>query len=280
MALGALCVAAAAACGCHALAQEADDDAEDDDGELVVEAEPSRWSVLLEPVTSARSSLNFLSGGGMPDRAVYFTSFDIWRYGWGVHTGLQWAPNTVNRDGFILRLTGSESFERFSTRRRNYENHVFRGAVMPGLRFKFGNLEMQMLSGPDLEADFQLINRRLTAYRRKIGVRFAVDIWAEPTRALMLQTSLSGTTIDNAFSTRLAAGWRLFDRFWVGPETSFSRDFFSRQRRVGAHITGLRTDAYEWSLAVGYIKDSVQRDGVYGRLGLVIRPPREAFFEN
>jgi hypothetical protein len=280
--LRALCLVAAMTAGdVHAaLAQQADDDPDDDDeNALIVQKKPLRWAVLFEPAETKRWSLDFLTPV-MPERLIYFTGFDVWRWGFGAYAGLQWAPNSVNKDGFILRVTGSESLDRFTTPTKRYETEIFRGAVMPGWRLKFGNLEVQVLAGPQVEADYQLTNRRLTGVRNKIGARFAADVWAEPTRALMLQYALSATTIDDGFTTRIAAGWRLFDRFWVGPEAAYARDFYSAQRRLGVHVTGLRTGHFEWSLAVGHIEDSGQREGIYGRLGILLRPPREPFFDN
>jgi hypothetical protein len=33
----------------------------------------------------------------------------------------------------------------------------------------------------------------------------------------------------------------------------------------------LKTAAFEWSLAVGYVQDSFHRDGIYGRIGVLTR---------
>jgi hypothetical protein len=63
----------------------------------------------------------------------------------------------------------------------------------------------------------------------------------------------------------------VLDRFWAGPEISASGDAFSQQVRIGAHLTGFRLDALEWSAAVGYVTDSYHRSGVYGRIGVLTR---------
>ena len=64
------------------------------------------------------------------------------------------------------------------------------------------------------------------------------------------------------------------------PYASRSRDFFSTQTRYGAHLTGLRTGNYEWSVAAGHIADSYDRDGIYARVGVSLRPPRPLLDEN
>ena len=276
VALGALSFAVAVACGaCHVTAQETEDGLDDD----VADSPPSRWAILLDPVWSKKPAFDFLTGG-MPDRLIEFGGIDIWRYGIGTYAGAQFAPAGTNTDGFIVRFTGSQNIERYSTRTKDFRTEVIRAAILPGYKFTADRVELQLLGGLDVEADYLMVNRHYFASRGRIGARFTIDGWWEPTRLLMLQASLSGTTIDNGLSSRAAAGWRLFDRFWIGPEASISSDFFSRQYRVGAHLTGLRTGHLEWTIAAGHIEDSFKRDGVYARVGLTIRPPREPFFEN
>ncbi len=259
-------------------------DAEDIDDEADIEAEiieppKSAWQTFLAPGLSGTNGLDFLSGG-MPDRLIYFAGVDIWRYGLGGYTGFQWAPGGIHRDGFIVRASLSDNIERFTTPTHRYVTEITRGSVMAGLKFSGNRADLQFLVGYEVQADFLLVNGRLATPRAQFGTRFTTDVWWEPTASLMLQTSLSGTTIDNAISTRGAAGWRLFDRFWIGPEVARSSDWFSTQTRFGAHLTGLRTGDYEWSFAAGHIEDSFHRDGIYARIGVLLRPPRPLLDEN
>ena len=103
------------------------------------------------------------------------------------------------------------------------------------------------------------------------GGRGGADFWWEPIPQLMLASSFSATTIANAYSARGAAGWRIADLFWLGPEISTSGDDYSQQYRVGMHLTGFKTAGLEWSAAAGYVQDSFNRSGVYGRLGVLLR---------
>jgi hypothetical protein len=211
---------------------------------------------------------------------MYYGGIDASHWSFGAHAGVQWAPGTFNRDGFILRMIMSESIERYTTRLTNYDTQIGRAAILPGYMFRTGNLDIQLLAGFDIEADFFFANSRHYKSRIKYGARGTADLWWEPTRLLMLQASLSGTTIDSGYSTRIAVGVRMFDWFWVGPEATLSNDYFSQQTKIGGHLTGLRTGPYEWSLAAGYVRDNFDRQGVYGRFGLMIRPLRQPFFEN
>jgi hypothetical protein len=250
-----------------------------DDGTDVFGPKRSSWHRIADPIISSTRGLDFLTGG-MPDRLIYFAGVDIWRYGLGGYAGFQWAPRGIHKDGFILRASMSDNIESYTTRTNRYVTEIARGSLMAGLKFSHNRAEIQFLAGYEGQADILLVNGRMAKPRARFGTRFTTDVWWEPTASLMLQGSLSGTTIDNAISMRAAAGWRLFDRFWVGPEASRSSDYFSTQTRFGAHLTGLRTGDYEWSIAGGHIEDSFNRDGIYARIGLLLRPPRPVFAEN
>jgi hypothetical protein len=240
----------------------------------------SMWTSPFDTRTAKQPlPFDFLSGG-MPDRLMYYGGIDASHWGVGAFSGVQWSPNGLNRDGFILRMFMAESLERYTTRIVNYDTQIGRASILPGYLIKTGNLEVQVLAGLDVEADFFFANIRPYKWRVLFGTRGTVDAWWEPTQLLMLQYSLSGTTIDSGYSTRIAAGIRMFDWFWVGPEAVLSNDYFSQQTRLGGHLTGLRAGPYEWSFAGGYVRDNFERQGAYARFGLTIRPSRQPFFEN
>ena len=41
--------------------------------------------------------------------------------------------------------------------------------------------------------------------------------------------------------------------------------------RIGAHITALKIGPIEWSFGTGYVSDSENRSGIYGRVGVLTR---------
>ena len=239
----------------------------------------SFWSDLFDTRANRKRPFNFLSGG-MPDKLIYFGGIDATQWGFGAHGAAQWMPRGPSQNGFILRMFISESLERYTDLSGSYKTQIGRAFLLPGYLFRIGKMEAQLLAGPDAEVDFFFQNGRADRSRARFGIRGIADLWWEPTPELMVQYALSGTTIDSGYATRIAAGWRLFDAFWVGPEASLSNDFFSRQTRIGLHLTGLRTNDYEWSFAAGHASDSFGREGAYGRFGLMIRPKRAPFFEN
>jgi hypothetical protein len=278
VALRAVCVAGVVlACG---IGRAVTQDADEEDDPAGDEQPLWTWQSLLDsevmnPVPVARDIFT-----GMPDRMFYFTGFDVWRYGFGGYVGAQWAPNRIDRDGFIVRLFGSESVERYVTPAHRYETQTMRGALLAGYQFQLERLTLQLLGGVDVEADLPKVDRRSASPTGRVGARLTTDVWWEPTQQLMLQYSFSVGSIGPDTGARAAAGWRLLDRFWVGPEISAFGDQYGRQYRVGAHLTGLRTGDYEWSIGAGYVEDEFQRSGIYGRIGILLRPPRQLLFEN
>lgn len=214
-----------------------------------------------------------LSGGGTADLVLLFGGYDVWRNGSTAYTGLHWAENGLDQDGFIIRLTMSKGVERYVTPRGTYVTDIFRAAVTPGWRAKLGELELKLFAGADFEDRALTPDNSLAKWRGPHpGLRIAGEAWAQPTPDLMLASSFYATTIAAGYGFYAAAGWRLIDAFWLGPEFSGARDETSRQTRIGLHLTGLRSGPVEWSAAMGYIRDSFGRDGNYARLAAQLRP--------
>jgi hypothetical protein len=223
----------------------------------------------LEPDTPPSDGL---SGGTKVERVLLYAGFDIWRSGRTGYGGFYWAPDGLNNDGFITRLFVSHGVERYDAGSKRFNTNIVRASPLAGWRFKQNDFEIKVFAGPELE------NRVLTpdvptAKLRgtHIGARVAAELWWEPTQEMMLTSAFSATTNAKTYAARGAAGWRVFDQFWAGPEISASGDEFSQQVRIGAHLTGFRLAAFEWSAAAGYVQDSFHRSGVYGRIGVLTR---------
>gem|GEM_PF-368678 len=239
--------------------------------------EDTMSSASLSPSTelfsaSSPASVDPLSGGSKADQVLLFGGYDLWRNGVSNYAGLHWATNGLNDDGFILRLSMSNGLDSYRTRSRTYTTEIFRAALLPGWRFKRGEFEVKLFVGPDFE-NHKLTPDSLTAKWRgaHLGLRIAAETWAQPIPELMLAASFYAATIASGYGFRAAAGWRLIDGFWLGPELSGSRDEFSRQTRFGIHLTGLQSGPFEWSAAFGYVRDSFGRCGGYGRLATQMR---------
>lgn len=206
------------------------------------------------------------------EKFLYYSGFDLWRSGGTFYGGVQWAPGSLNSDGFTLKLLLAEGSYRYLAGTTNIRGRNFLGAIMPGWRIKRGDLEVKVFAGLDvqnhsLSPDDPANNLRGT----HAGLRIGADLWWEPTSKLMLSSSISGSTVGNSFGVRGAAGWRLADSFWTGPEIEASGDEVYRQYRIGAHLTSVKFAAFEWSLGAGYVEDNSHRSGLYGRVSLLTR---------
>ena len=223
----------------------------------------------IEPDTPQPDSL---SGGTKAERVLLYAGFDIWRFGRAGYGGFYWAPDGLNNDGFITRLFVSHGVERYDAGSRRFNTTIVRASPLAGWRLSQGTLELKVFAGPELENRVLTPDVPTAKFRgTRIGARAAAELWWEPMPEMMLTSAFSALTNATSHSARAAAGWRVFDRFWAGPEISASSDAFSQQYRIGAHLTGFRLDALEWSAAVGYVTDSYHRSGVYGRIGVLTR---------
>jgi hypothetical protein len=204
---------------------------------------------------------------------LYFSGADIWRDGGFLHGGLLWSPEGIEREGFTLKaFVGGGRYRSHSFGAVDVTGRAVSVFVMPGWRFKRGSLEATVFAGLDAQYH-QLSPDDPSARLRggKLGLRGAFDLWYEPSANTMLAADASVSTVGSTYSARSAAGWHIPDWFYVGPEAQvFVCDDF-RQYRLGLHLTGFKTIASEWAVAVGQAWDSNRRSGAYGRISVVMR---------
>lgn len=227
---------------------------------------------IADPLTDLLPAASHLSGGAYPEKFLYFSGFDLWRSGGSFYGGLQWAPGGLNQDGFTLKLLVAEGTYRYLSGGTNIRGTGLLASILPGWRVKRDNIEVKLFAGLDLQNHRFSPDDPANGLRGDhAGLRVGADLWWEPTPTLMIASSISGSTIGTNFSIRGAAGWRVEDRFWVGPEAETSGDQVYRQYRVGAHVTSLKWSAFEWSLGAGYVEDNSHRSGLYGRISVLTR---------
>lgn len=218
------------------------------------------------------SFFNSPSDGTRPEKFLYFSGFDLWRSGGTFYGGMQWAPGGLNSDGFTMKLLLAEGSYRYLSAPANIRGTSLLAAILPGWRIKRNNFEIKVFAGLDLQNHRTSPDDPGNSLRgNHAGLRVSADLWWEPTRSIMLASSISGSTIGNSFGLRGAVGWRFMDRFWAGPEAETSGDEVYRQYRIGAHLTSFKMAAFEWSLGAGYVEDNSQRSGLYGRISLLAR---------
>jgi hypothetical protein len=211
----------------------------------------------------------------MPEQARYllFSSTDIWRHGGFTHGGLLWAPWRLARDGPVLKLMfGGGVYHYLSGALGNADvlGVETAGSIQPGWRIVRESFTATVFLGADFQRH-RLTPDDLSAGLRGnyAGVRTGFELWVQPTDMTMIAADASLSSIGPSYNARLAAGWRMFDRFYVGPEIQgFAADDNYKQIRAGLHITGFRTLNFEWSGGLGWAEDSDHRGSLYAKLGV------------
>lgn len=224
------------------------------------------------PAATQATELDLFAGGAKPEKFLYFSGFDLWRYGGSVHGGLRFSPTGVDNDGFTIKALIAEGAYRYTSGTRDIRGINFLGSVMPGWHFVRGKFIATLLAGVDVQHHRFVPDDPANAARgTHLGARVNADLWWEPNETIMSAASLSASSIGNAYWARAAIGWRMMDRFWIGPETIASGDRTFHQYSMGLHLTALKANDFEWSFASGYTRDQNGRAGIYGRMGLLAR---------
>jgi hypothetical protein len=210
---------------------------------------------------------------------ILFSGRDLWTNGAFAYGGLLIAPGGFEDDGLMFKLMLSGGLYRYNASDLGGQEVIgseMVGQILPGWRIKRGGVEAKVFLGLDIERHVLTPDdpgNKLNG--NDLGARLAVDLWYEPTASTMIAADLSFSTIATNNSARIAYGWRVFEDllggFYVGPETQYFASDGYRHLRLGAHITGLKGEGYEWSAAAGWAGDSDQRTGPYVRLGVAMR---------
>jgi hypothetical protein len=209
-------------------------------------------------------------------RFLLFSSGDIWNHGGFLHGGLVWSPRGIDNDGFALKaMFGGGAYRYVSGALGNARvtGRMLTASILPGWRFVRGKFIATIFAGLDLQ-DHRLSPDDPSASLRGsyAGFRINAELWYEPTTFTMAAADGSISTIDASYNARVAFGWKAFQRYYIGPEVQgFAAGDNYRQLRAGVHITGLRTAMVEWNGGLGWAYDSDDRDGLYARIGVLMR---------
>lgn len=202
---------------------------------------------------------------------LFFSGTDIWRNGAFSHAGFLWSYQGLNADGPVFKLLLNGGLYRYGSGGTDVTGRQLMAAALPGWRWRREGFELTVFAGLDVQ-DHRFSpddpGNRLRGTHG--GARGGFDVWYEPFRDGMVTASASLSTVGSSYWTRAAAGWRVFD-VWLGPELHACGDDTYRQFRVGAHVTSLHFFGREWSAGIGWVTDSDRRDGVYGRIGVLLR---------
>jgi hypothetical protein len=206
---------------------------------------------------------------------LFFSGADLWRHGYFAHGGLVWSPGGLAADGLTFKALvngGLYRYESGALGGAEVTGRLLAGFFAPGWRFRHDRLILTVYAGLDLQ------DHRLNPYDPGaelngfyVGARFAAEFWYQPNDRTMFAADGAISTIGGNYAVRAAAGWRVFDAFFLGPEVQAVQSNDYRQFRLGAHVTALRTGELEWTAAAGWALDTDDRSGAYGRIGVLVR---------
>jgi hypothetical protein len=213
--------------------------------------------------------------GTRGERFLFFSGMDLWRSGGFVYGGALFAANGLDDDGAVFKLLlngGRYDYRSGALGNAEVTGRQFGVYLLGGRRWKRDALTLTLFAGLDAEHHSQSPDDPGAGLRGgEFGAMAAVEAWYEPAPNLMLAADASVSSVGPRFNARVAFGVRVLDRFYLGPEIQrFATDDY-HQMRYGVHLTGLRTQAAEWSAALGWADDSDDRSGVYSRLGVSVR---------
>ena len=222
------------------------------------------------------SSAETAAPGREDARFLLFASTDLWRHGGFLHGGLLWSPGGLDREGFALKvMAGGGAYRYVSGALGNTDvaGRQLAAAVLPGWRFKRGRLTATAFAGLDLQHHRLSPDDPGAGLRGGYaGLRAGIELWYEPTSATLAALDASVSTVGPSYWARAAFGWRVFDRYYLGPDVAgFANDDNYRQVRAGLHVTGFKTATSEWSAGFGWARDSDRRGSLYGKLGWIAR---------
>lgn len=230
--------------------------------------------LVLVDGRGARADDAALVAGPAPVKTLFFSGADGWQDGASVHAGGLWSPQGLDADGFTLKFISGLGAYRYRSGALGGRIQAFEAfdSVLPGWRLRWGKLEIAAFAGLDVQNRWLTPDDPTSRLRGfHAGLRAGVDLWYEPSEALMLAASGWATTVGSGYWTRAAAGWRVLDLAWIGPELQALGDADYRQLRAGAHVTGFHTGAWEWSASAGFARDQDRHNGFYGRIGVLTR---------
>ncbi len=214
------------------------------------------------------------TAGGPDDPSfLLFTGTDIWRYGDFLYGGFLWSPKGLDADGFTFKmLLDGGAYNYVSGTQQTIDGTKLSAAALPGWRFTRGGLNVTVFAGPVVQ-DYRLTPNDPGSHLHGLyaGGETGVDIWYQPSPMTMAAFNGAIASIGPTGYVRAAIGVRVLNAGFVGPEIEQIWCGNFEELEFGAHLTGLRFNAVEWSVASGFALTSDQRSGPYVRLGVNTR---------
>lgn len=201
--------------------------------------------------------------------AVVFGSLDIGSGKTYAAYGLKFAlgGGGLDTSGFRLSLKTGASAEpayRRPTQGRLYRQEV---SALIGYEWRIHDSFVAVSLGQELESGYRE-TRYWRSFGQRAGPRLQLDLWATPDAASLIQLNAYAVAAGSGRSgARLAAGWKLAPRLYLGPEVEAYRERSFYKLRLGLHLTGIRLLGVSWRLSAGVQKTSIDKSAAYATLG-------------
>lgn len=225
----------------------------------------------------SRNSPGFAADANRADEPhfLYFVGGDQWPHWIFAHVGASWSPAGLYNEGFVLKLLFNGGTFRYQSGALNDTDVLginYSIAALPGWRFKRNGFEVTVFAGCETQY-FRLAPDDPDARLRGTltGFRAGFELWHEPSPTTMFAADASVSSTGAGNYARLAYGWRVFDRFYLGPESQVYVTDRYTHTRAGVHVTALKLDDREISGGIGFAADNDHRKGLYVRIGLLTR---------
>lgn len=201
--------------------------------------------------------------------AVVFGSLDVGAGKTYAAYGLKFAlgGGGLDASGFRLSLKTGASVE--PAYRRPTEGTFYRQEVsaLIGYEWRIHDSFVAVSLGQELESGYRE-TRYWRSFGQRAGPRLQLDLWARPDAASLIQLNAYAVAAGSGRSgARLATGWKLAPRLYLGPEVEAYRERRFYKLRLGLHLTGIRLFGVTWRLSAGAQKTRIDKSEVYATLG-------------
>jgi hypothetical protein len=216
-------------------------------------------AALADPTLHRRPSLS----------AVVFGSLDVGSGKTYAAYGLKYALGGGGLDASGFRLTLKTGASAEPAYRRPTEGRLYRQEVsaLIGYEWRIHDNFVAVSLGQELETGYRE-TRYWRSFGQRAGPRLQLDLWARPDAASLIQLNAYAVAAGSGRSgARLAAGWKLAPRLYLGPEVEAYRERSFYKLRLGLHLTGIRLFGVTWRLSAGAQKTRIDKSAVYATLG-------------
>lgn len=144
-------------------------------------------------------------------------------------------------------------------------------ALMIGRQWRFGPTIVGLFLGPEFQhQSLDPPDPGNSDRGARFGLRGQAEFWSHPTEATLVYGTLVAGSVGRVWA-RLAAGARIHERVFVGPELTAYANATYNETRFGAHATGVALGPLTLRLSGGLVLTGDGDTGAYGGLSGYIR---------